>query len=89
MNIDTIYTVLAAAVPSVTAIIGIVVACVKIVRKFGELKTAVKESTELKNVEAQLHKVLVENAELKRELKKTVRLVTEKIDKIYTGVDNE
>lgn len=83
MTLDQIYQILVAALPSLTAIIGIVTVCVKIIKQFTKLRDEVKATQDIKDVEKQLKVVLQENAELKRSMVKLNNTITEKIDHIY------
>ena len=83
MTLDQIYTMLVAALPSITAVIGIVTVFIKIAKKFGDLRDEVKNSTDIKDVSDQLKVVLQENAELKKSMVQLNKKVVNKLDHIY------
>lgn len=83
MTLDQVYAILVAALPSLTAIIGIVTVCFKILKQFKGLRDEVKETQDIKEVEKQLKVVLQENAELKRSMTKLNNTVMQKIEHMY------
>lgn len=83
MTLDQIYSILVAALPSITAIVGIVTVCVKILKQFTNLRNEVKETQDIKAVENQLKVVLQENAELKKSMVELNKKVVNKLDHLY------
>ena len=83
MTLDQIYAILVAALPSITAVIGIITVFIKIAKKFGDLRDEVKNSTDIKDVSDQLKVVLQENAELKKSMVALNTKVAHKLDHIY------
>ena len=83
MTLDQIYSILVAALPSLTAIIGIVTVCVKIIKQFKGLRNEVKATQDIKEVESQLKVVLQENAELKKSMVELNKKVVNKLDHLY------
>lgn len=76
MTMTTIYSLIIAAVPSLVAVIGIVIACVKVVKKFAELKNAVVQQKEFEELKRQLIICHQENIELKRQVKEVIEAVS-------------
>ena len=78
-NLDTLYALIVAAAPAITAIIGIIAAVIKnhkdiqaktqpILDKFDELRQEVNDKTELTEVKIQMEAIMVENRQLKQEI---------------------
>lgn len=83
MDIEQIYQLLVAGLPTLTAVVAIITACVKIIKQFGQLRNEVKNTTDIKDVEKQLKVVLNENAELKKSMTKLNNTITKRIDRIF------
>lgn len=79
MDINTIYQLLLAILPALTAVISVVTVAVRILRKFTSLKNEFSSKTDYKEVQKVLSKMYEENMELKKEIK---RLQTQ-IDKVH------
>lgn len=86
MTPEQIYELILSFLPSITAVISVIVSCVNMARRFNTLRTEIKDTTDLKRVEAQVKRVLMENAELKRETRDLYKAIKLKVDKIDTGV---
>lgn len=79
MDINTIYQLLIAILPALTAVISVVTVAVRILRKFTSLKNEFSSKTDYKEVQKVLSKMYEENIELRKEIK---RLQTQ-IDKVH------
>lgn len=79
MDINTIYQLLVAILPALTAVISVVTVAVRILRKFTSLKNEFSSKTDYKEVQKVLSKMYEENMELRKEIK---RLQTQ-IDKVH------
>ena len=76
--IDQITTYIVSILPSLTAILAMVLMVTKVLRSFKTLRDEVVNSNRLKKVEEQLQIVVQENYELKRQIK----LMVQKLDKV-------
>ena len=65
MDIDSILTLIVAALPAVASVATAIGAMLKIFKNFDELKKSVKDNTDLQQFRDQLNKVLEENYQLK------------------------
>lgn len=92
MTFDQIIAIIVAAAPSITAIAGIVLAVIKIIKstsstndkvieKFEEVRGEIFNTKEYSELKAKLGEVYQENIELK----KTIRQLVDKVDHIYRG----
>lgn len=79
MDINTIYQLLLAILPALTAVISVVTVAVRILRKFTSLKNEFSSKTDYKEVQKVLGKMYDENMELRKVIK---RLQTQ-IDKVH------
>lgn len=89
MTVEQIEALIIAVTPSITAIIGIVVMCVKLIKSFKTMKDELKSTNELKRIETQLKRVTLENASLKRETRELYKLIKLRVEHIAPGVDND
>lgn len=78
--IDQITTYIVSILPSLTAILAMVLMVVKVLRSFNSLRDEVKNSKEMEEIKNQIQIVVQENYELKKQIKTLVN----KIDKIKT-----
>ena len=78
---NTIYDLLVACLPSLTAIMAVVIAVAKVLKKFGDLRDEFKSKTDYQEMQKSLSKVIDENLQLKQEVK---RLQTQ-IDRVNRG----
>lgn len=78
--IDQITTYIISILPSLTAILAMVLMVVKVLRSFNTLRDEVKNSKEMEEIKNQIQIVVQENYELKKQIKTLVN----KIDKIKT-----
>lgn len=79
MDINTIYQLLLAILPALTAVISVVTVAGRILRKFTSLKNEFSSKTDYKEVQKVLGKMYDENMELRKVIK---RLQTQ-IDKVH------
>lgn len=70
MDVNTIYELLIAILPALTAVISVVTVAVRILRKFTSLKDEFSSKTDYKEVQKVLSKMYDENMELKKEIKR-------------------
>lgn len=70
MDVNTIYELIIAVLPALTAVISIVTVAVKILRKFASLKDEFSSKTDYKEVQKVLSKMYDENQALKKEIKR-------------------
>lgn len=96
VELENIIAVIIAALPSITAIIGCVSSCIKIknnndtnskdlTNKFEKLRDEVLKTKEYEDLKAQLKMSHQENTDLKKDIKTLIR----KIDRINRGDKNE
>lgn len=78
--IDQITTYIVSILPSLTAILAMVLMVTKVLRSFNNLRDEVKNSKEMEEIKNQIKIVVQENYELKKQIKTLVN----KIDKIKT-----
>ena len=76
--IDQITTYIVSILPSLTAILAMVLMVTKVLRSFNSLRKEVVDSNRMKKIEEQLQIVVQENYELKRQIK----LMVQKLDKV-------
>ena len=76
--IDQITTYIVSILPSLTAILAMVLMVTKVLRSFKTLRDEVVNSNRMKKIEEQLQVVVQENYELKRQIK----LMVQKLDKV-------
>lgn len=76
--IDQITTYIVSILPSLTAILAMVLMVTKVLRSFKTLRDEVVNSNRMKKIEEQLQIVVQENYELKRQIK----LMVQKLDKV-------
>lgn len=79
MEINTIYELLIAIVPALTAVISVVSVAVRILRKFTSLNDEFSSKTDYKEIQKVLSKMYDENMDLKREIKR----LQSQIDHVY------
>lgn len=89
MTAEQIEELIIALLPTITAIVGIVVSCVKMIKSFKTMKNELKSTNELKRIETQLKKITLENASLKRETRELYKLIKLRVEHIAPGVDND
>lgn len=70
MDVNTIYELIIAVLPALTAVISVVTVAVKILRKFASLKDEFSSKTDYKEVQKVLSKMYDENQVLKKEIKR-------------------
>lgn len=78
--IDQVVAYIVAIAPSLITIISVICMVVKIIKQFTSLREEVKNSKEMENIKNQIQIVVQENYELKKQIKTLVN----KIDKIKT-----
>lgn len=78
--IDQITTYIISILPSLITIISVICMVVKIIKQFTSLREEVKNSKEMEDIKNQIQIVVQENYELKKQIKTLVN----KIDKIKT-----
>lgn len=76
--IDQITTYIVSILPSLTAILAMVLMVTKVLKSFKTLRDEVVNSNRMKKIEEQLQIVIQENYELKRQIK----LMVQKLDKV-------
>lgn len=76
--IDQITTYIVSILPSLTAILAMVLMVTKVLRSFNSLRNEVVDSNRMKKIEEQIQIVVQENYELKRQIK----LMVQKLDKV-------
>lgn len=76
--IDQITTYIVSILPSLTAILAMVLMVVKVLRSFNSLRDEVKNSKEMEEIKNQIQIVVQENYELKKQIKSLVQ----KLDKV-------
>lgn len=76
--IDQITTYIISILPSLTAILAMVLMVVKVLKSFKTLRDEVVNSNRMKKIEEQLQVVVQENYELKKQIK----LMVQKLDKV-------
>ena len=81
MDVNTIVEYIIAILPSVIAVLSTVGLIWKTVKQFTKLKTDVENMTAMEDIRNQLREVLQENANLKKQLNKTLT----KIDHVNRG----
>lgn len=84
MTIDQLYTMLVAALPTITAVGGIIVACVKMFKKFGELKAEITNTADYKELLAKYEQLSKDHAEIVKEHKELDYYVQTYIKHMYT-----
>lgn len=83
--IDQITTYIISILPSLTAILAMVLMVVKVLRSFNTLRDEVKNSKEMEEIKNQIQIVVQENYELKKQIKQLVQ----KLDKVKIKDDKE
>lgn len=78
--IDQVVAYIVAILPSLITIISVICMVVKIIKQFTSLREEVKNSKEMEEIKNQIQIVVQENYELKKQIKTLVN----KIDKIKT-----
>lgn len=78
--IDQVVAYIVAIAPSLITIISVICMVVKIIKQFTSLREEVKNSKEMEEIKNQIQIVVQENYELKKQIKTLVN----KIDKIKT-----
>lgn len=78
--IDQVVAYIVAIAPSLITIISVICMVVKIIKQFTSLREEVKNSKEMEQIKNQIQIVVQENYELKKQIKTLVN----KIDKIKT-----
>lgn len=76
--IDQITSYIVSILPSLTAILAMVLMVTKVLRSFNTLRDEVVNSNRMKKIEEQIQVVVQENYELKRQIK----LMVQKLDKV-------
>ena len=89
MTAEQIEELIISLLPTITAIVGIVVSCIKMIKSFKTMKNELKSTNELKRIETQLKKITLENASLKRETRELYKLIKLRVEHIAPGVDND
>lgn len=79
MEINTIYELLIAIVPALTAVISVVSVAVRILHKFTSLNDEFSSKTDYKEIQKVLSKMYDENMDLKKEIKR----LQSQIDHVY------
>lgn len=79
MEINTIYDLLIAIIPALTAVISVVSVAVRILSKFTSLKDEFSSKTDYKELQKVLSKMYDENMDLKKEIKR----LQSQIDHVY------
>lgn len=79
MEINTIYELLIAIVPALTAVISVVSVAVRILHKFTSLNEEFMSKTDYKEIQKVLSKMYDENMDLKKEIKR----LQSQIDHVY------
>lgn len=79
MEINTIYELLIAIIPALTAVISVVSVAVRILHKFTSLKDEFSSKTDYKELQKVLSKMYDENMDLKKEIKR----LQSQIDHVY------
>ena len=79
MEINTIYELLIAIVPALTAVISVVSVAVRILHKFTSLNDEFSRKTDYKEIQKVLSKMYDENMDLKKEIKR----LQSQIDHVY------
>lgn len=72
---ETIMQVLIAVLPALAAVLSVVGIAVKILRNFVQLKKDFADKTDYKEVQKALSKVIDENMQLKKELKRLQKII--------------
>lgn len=85
MDLTAIEQIIISAVPAVTAIIGIIVALIKMLGQFEQLKASFKASTDIKDLKAQLKQMNEENIALRKQVRKLLN----KMDNILDTEDEQ
>lgn len=67
---DLIYAAIISAMPAITAILGVVIAGIKILGSFKSLRKSVDDKTDVTELKVALNQCLKENAELKKTQRK-------------------
>lgn len=83
--IDQITTYIISILPSLTAILAMVLMATKVLRSFNTLRDEVVNSNRMKKIEDQVQIVIQENYELKKQIKSLVQ----KLDKVKIKDDKE
>jgi phage regulator Rha-like protein len=76
--VDEIMLLILEAAPSIAAVASVIIACVKLIKKFNELKGEVIQTKEYKEIKRELAASHRENVELKKQISE---LLT-KIDRV-------
>lgn len=85
MDLTVIEQIIISAAPAVTAIIGIIVALVKVLGQFKQLKASFDASTDVKDLKAQLKQMNEDNIALRKQVRKLLN----KMDKILDTEDEQ
>ena len=68
MDIDSIITIVAVAIPTVANVVTAICSLVKIFKNFDALKNEVKDRTDLTEFRASMNRILEENLKLKEQM---------------------
>ena len=79
MDVNTIYELIIAVLPALTAVVSVITVAAKMLKKFAALKDEFSTKTDYKEVQKVLSKMYDENMDLKKEIK---RLQTQ-IDRVH------
>ena len=85
MDLTVIEQIIISAAPAITAIIGIIVALVKVLGQFKQLKASFDASTDVKDLKAQLKQMNEDNIALRKQVRKLLN----KMDKILDTEDEQ
>lgn len=85
MDLTVIEQIIISAAPAVTAIIGIIVALIKVLGQFKQLKASFDASTDVKDLKAQLKQMNEDNIALRKQVRKLLN----KMDKILDTEDEQ
>lgn len=72
MDIQSIITIVAIAIPTVSNVVTTIASLVKIFNNFDSLKKEVKDRTDLSEFRTQMARILEENIRLKEEMSKLI-----------------
>ena len=68
MDINSIITIVAVAIPTISSVVTAICSLVKIFKNFDALKKEVKDRTDLTEFRAQMNRILEENLKLKEQM---------------------
>lgn len=68
MDIDSIITIVAVAIPTVSSVVTTIGSLLKIFKNFDALKKEVKDRTDLTEFREQMNRILEENLKLKEQI---------------------